>query len=82
MYGLPVQASLTSTEAGPEEGVHPVYPGPLLLTLISNYIHYIVSDEITYSFLNFNGTTVEVYEWVSNFIPHFIEHVITYPRWD
>ena len=28
-------------------------------------------DEITYPFLNFNGATVEVYEWISNFIPQF-----------
>ena len=26
----------------------------------SNYIHYDVSDEITYPFLNFNGATIEV----------------------
>ena len=26
--------------------------------------------------------TVEVYEWTSNFIPHFIMDVITYPCWD
>ena len=26
-------------------------------------------DEITYPFLNFNGATVEVYEWISNFTP-------------
>ena len=29
-----------------------------------------VWDEITYPFLNFNGATVEVKEWISNFIPH------------
>ena len=27
---------------------------------------------------NFNGCTVEVWEWISNFIPHFWGHVITY----
>ena len=37
-----------------------------------------VWDEITYPFLNFNGCTVEVYEWISNFIPYFIMDVITY----
>ena len=31
-----------------------------------------VWDEITYPFPNFNGVTVEVWEWISNFIPHFI----------
>ena len=39
---------------------------------IINYIHYNVWDEITYSFPNFNGATVEVWEWMSNVIPHFI----------
>ena len=41
-----------------------------------------VWDEITYPFLNFNGSTVEVKEWMSNFIPHFIMDVIIYPCWD
>ena len=27
--------------------------------------------EITYPFPNFNGTTVEVWEWISNLIPYF-----------
>ena len=45
---------------------------------ISRHIHYKVWDEITYSFPNFNGGTVEVWEWISNFIPHFIGHLITY----
>ena len=31
----------------------------------------LVWDEITYAFLNLNGCTVEVYEWISNFIPYF-----------
>ena len=39
-------------------------------------------DEITYPFPNFNGCTVEAWEWISNFIPHFIVDVITYPCWD
>ena len=30
-------------------------------------------NQIAYSFLNFNGATVEVQEWVNNFIPYFIE---------
>ena len=29
-------------------------------------------DEITYPFLNVNGATVEVWEWISNFIPHLL----------
>ena len=36
--------------------------------------------EITYPFQDFNGCTVEVYEWISNFIPYFITDVITYPH--
>ena len=39
-------------------------------------------DEITYPFPNFNGATVEVWEWTSNFIPHLIMDFITYPCWD
>ena len=48
---------------------------------ISNYIHHKVWDEITYPFLNFNGATVEVQVWISNFIPYFTGLVISYP-WD
>ena len=36
-------------------------------------------DEITYPIPNVNGATVKVWEWISNFIPHFIMEVITYP---
>ena len=50
----------------------------LIAIWISNYIHH-VWDEITYPFPNFNGATVEVPEWIRNFIPHFTKHVITYP---
>ena len=28
-------------------------------------------DKITYQFPNFNCATIEVWEWISNFIPHF-----------
>ena len=38
--------------------------------------------EITNPFQNFNGCTAEVYEWISNFILHFIIDVNTYPCWD
>ena len=43
-----------------------------------NDIHYRVWDEITYPFTNFNGTAVEVWGWISYFVPHFTRHVITY----
>ena len=38
-----------------------------------------VWDELTDPFPNFNSATVEVWEWMSNFISHFIIDVITYP---
>ena len=43
-----------------------------------------VWGEITYPFLNFNSCTIEVWESISNFIPHFIMdvNVITYPCLD
>ena len=37
---------------------------------------------ITYPFPNFNGCTIELWEWISNFIPHFVMGMITYPCWD
>ena len=40
------------------------------------------SGEITYQFLKFNGYNVDVWEWIRNFIPHFIIDVITYPCCD
>ena len=51
----------------------------LVTTWISYYIYYDVWVKITYSFPKFNGATVEVWEWLSNFIPHFTWHVVTYP---
>ena len=46
---------------------------------IINHMPGKLCDEITSSFLNFNGYTVEFREWISNFIPYFIMDVITYP---
>ena len=46
--------------------------GPLLLTRISNHMRRKVRDENTYPFPNFNGYTAEVWEWISNFIPHIM----------
>ena len=34
--------------------------------------------DVTYPFPSFSGATVEVWERLSNFIPHFARHVITY----
>ena len=39
-------------------------------------------DEITYPFLNYISATVEVWEWISNCIPCFLDYLITYPCWD
>ena len=41
-----------------------------------------VCEEITYPFSNFNGATIEVWEWINNSIPYFTGHVITYPCWE
>ena len=41
-----------------------------------------VRDEITDPFLNYNGCTVEVKEWMNNFTPHIKMGVIIYPCWD
>ena len=48
---------------------------------ISNYIHYNVWDEITYLFPNFSSATIEIWEWIRNFILHFTGHVISRPCW-
>ena len=62
---------------------------PYLLTWIKLYpsmdtwfIHYKVWDKITHPFPNVHGSTVQVCEWINNFIPHFIMHAITYPWWE
>ena len=45
---------------------------------ISNNMFSKVWDEIIYPLPNFKGITVEVWEWINTFIPHFIMDVITY----
>ena len=35
--------------------------------------------KITYPLPKVNGATIEVPEWISNYILHFAVHVITYP---
>ena len=57
------------------------YPGPLFLIWINfissmgKWLHPLSCvGEVTNPFPNFNGATVEVWEWISNFIPHFIRH--------
>ena len=36
-------------------------------------------SDITYPFPTFNSCTVEVWEWITNFTPHFVMDEITYP---
>ena len=51
------------------------------LEWINDYIHYKVWDEIINPFPTdsfFNGAAVEVWEWLSNFIQHYIGQVIVY----
>ena len=43
----------------------------LIPAWISSYIHNKMWDEMTYPFPNFNGAAVEVWNWISSFIPHF-----------
>ena len=43
----------------------------LIAAWISNHTPSKVWDEIHYPFPNFNGRTVEVWEWIMNFIAHF-----------
>ena len=52
----------------------------LTIARISNHTPSKVWEEITYPFPNF--TVIEVCEWISNFIPHFVMDVITYLCWD
>ena len=51
----------------------------LIPAWLSNHMLSKICDEVTYSFPNFNSCTVEVWEWISNFTPHFMMDVITYP---
>ena len=55
------------------------YGSTLIPVWLSNHMSSQMWDDITCSFPNFNGAAVEVWEWMSNFILHFIGHVITSP---
>ena len=59
----------------------PFYKHGLKSTLawINKYIHYKMWNEISYPVSNLNGCTVEVWEWISDFIPHLTVHLITHP---
>ena len=54
----------------------------LIPAWISNYICYKVWDEMTFQFLNINCATVDVWQWICNFIQHFTGHMVSYPCWD
>ena len=62
----------------------PFYKHGLTLTpaWISNRMPCKVLAEITSLFPNFNDCTIQVWKWISNFIPHFTMDVITYPCCD
>ena len=45
---------------------------------INDYIHCEVCEDITCPSANINGTTVEMWEWIINIIPHFTGYVIRY----
>ena len=51
--------------------------GNFIPACISDHMTNKMLGEITHPLPNFNGSTVEVSEWKSNFIPHFIMDVIT-----
>ena len=51
----------------------------LIPAWINNNIHYTECDEFIYPFPNFNGCTIEILKWMSNFTLHFNGHVIRYP---
>ena len=68
-HWLPCACEITLIDMGKE----PL--GPTLLTginlipaCISNLIYYEIWDEITCPFANSNGTTIEVWEWINNFM--------------
>ena len=44
--------------------------------IISSHTWYCLCYEIIYPFPNFNGCTIEVWEWINNFIPHCILAVL------
>ena len=66
-----------------------ILPGPPSLTRINfnpsmdKWLHLFWYMEWTYSSIpKLQRSTVEVWECISDFIPHFIRHVVTYPYWD
>ena len=59
-------------------------PEPFYLISIPAWVgYYIINkwDEFIYQSPNINGATVKVWEWIGDFIPHFMMDVITYSCW-
>ena len=54
----------------------------LIPVWISNHMLKNGWNGISYPFPNFSGSAIEVWESISNFIPHIIMDVITYPYWN
>ena len=73
---LPMPFSITSG------GHFPWYVLSQITARRSNHMQSKVWDKITNPSPNFNGYTVEVWEWISDFIPHFMMDIIIYPCWD
>ena len=55
---------------------HNVFCCPEIPAWMSSHTPNKLWDAITYPFPNFNGHTVEVWEWTSYFIPHFVMNLI------
>ena len=53
-------------------------PIKLILGMDDNYMPSKVREEITYPFPNSKGATVDVWECISNFIPHITMGLIIY----
>ena len=64
-------------------GIDCYFPGPYLLTWFNfnpsmdKQLHLSYTEASNY----LSGATGDVYEWVSNFIPHFAMDLITYACW-
>ena len=56
-------------------------PGSLFIIVVpsmeNNLMPGKVLSEVSYQFSNFNGAAIVVWEWISNFIPHFTMANIT-----
>ena len=59
------------TQHGNDKSKMSLHMLTLISSWISNYILHKMWGEITYPYPNFNGCTVEVREWISNFESHF-----------